>query len=324
MKLGVVGAGKIIPFHLEAAEKIGFEFESIVASQNSTNAKKISAEFDFRNCYSEIDDFLITADKLDAVLIAPKATVLFETLKKISAIGIPILVEKPIFTNIEELEKIGEIKNQEKIIVGYNRRYYETILYLKKIISSNKSARIIFRIPELSGMSNFSKLDMKNIIIENSVHMIDLIQFILGTESINSDRLASINFNSDSILISLSDDGMKTCEISFGYAQNYSIESYLEGVRIEVKPLESIRAYSVMKIFQPDDTFPFKRYVPESSSNLSENFNVNSETKPGFEGQYRDLANLVNGKPNEIAATLEDAARVSKFALILSEKFINN
>jgi predicted dehydrogenase len=219
-------------------------------------------------------------------------------------------------------QKIDEIKNQDRIIVGYNRRYYETISYLKKLISSDKSARISFRIPELSGIKNFSKIDVRNILIENSVHMIDLIQFCLGTDSINLNRLDSINYNKDSILISLTDDGMKTCEISFGYPQNYSIEFYLEGMRIEVKPLECIRTYSAMNIIPPDEMYPFKRYVPEFSPILSENFNVNSDFKPGFEGQYLEFANLVKGIPAEIAANLEDAARVSKFALKLSDNFL--
>jgi predicted dehydrogenase len=321
MKLGVIGAGNIIPFHLKAALQVGFELEGITARDNSANAKRVAKDFHFKNFYPTLSGFIDSADSFDAVLIASPASTLFVVLKSLAKLNIPILIEKPIFLDKGQLGDLESIPNQSKILVGYNRRYYKTIQRLKEIIQQNPSARVHFKIPELSGLENINNDMIRNIVLENTVHMLDLIQFCIGPEALDVCNLQTLVKTPDTALFDISGDGSKTCEIMFGYAENYSIEVLVNGKRLVVKPLEAITTYTSMEILSPDEIIPFKRYIPKPSPHRTDTFHESADQKPGFLGQYVELWNMTHGGRDEIGARFNDSITVSKFALAFLDFF---
>jgi predicted dehydrogenase len=321
MKLGVIGAGNIIPFHLEAALQSGYTLEGIVARNNSTNAKRIADEFGFKRYYASFSEFISNSSSFDAFLIACNSENLFHILEIISPFNKPILIEKPIFTNFSQLVNLDKIRNKNKILVGYNRRFYKTILHLRELIINNPDSYVKFTIPELSGNKSINQQLFKKTLIENSVHMIDLIQFCLGPNAISSHRIKNLKKNNDLAIFDLSDDGLKSCQLSFGYASNYSIEVFTGGDRVEVKPLEIIKTYTDMEIIYPDKEIKFKRYVPKESNSTIISFHENSNLKPGFLAQIQELNKIVQGEKSEIGANLDDAIRVSSFVFELLEQF---
>ena len=322
MKLGVIGAGKIIPFHLNAALQVGFELEGIIARDNSVNAERVAKDFKFNKCYRTFSEFVDSANSFDAILIASHASSLFTVLKSLSKFNIPILIEKPIFVDKSQLGDWESIPNQNKILVGYNRRYYKTIQRLKKVIQQNPSARVHFKIPELSGQEPIDNDMIRKIVVENTVHMLDLIQFCIGSKSLDVRNLRSLVKTSDTALFDVSEDGLKTCEIMFGYAENYSIEVLVDGIRIVVKPLEVIATYTSMEILTPNEIIPFKRYIPKPSPQKADTFHESADQKPGFLGQYVELSNMTTGGRDKIGARFSDSINVSKFALEFLDLFL--
>jgi predicted dehydrogenase len=324
MRLGVIGAGKIIPFHLDAAIESGFSLQSIVATKNSTNAKKISEEYNFKKCFSDLTKFKSEFNELDAILLASEASTLFPILSEIASKGKPILIEKPIFTDISQLSSAGNIANPEKIFVGYNRRFYKTILEMKNFIINNPQAVVRFSIPELSGTRLNSTESIKKTLIENAVHMLDLAQYFFGANSLSLNKLDEATVKSDYIRVPFSDDNFKYCELFFGYADNYAIELLANGKRVQLKPLEILKIYDEMEILQPDQNFPFKRYLPKVSGELSGHIIENSDFKPGFELMHKEFLNFAQGIPSSTAASLKDAMNVSAFAMGLQDLLIKN
>jgi predicted dehydrogenase len=324
MRLGVIGAGKIIPFHLEAAIKAGFSLQAIVATKDSINARNISEKFSFKYCFSDLNEFISNLNELDAILIASEASTLFPILSEISNVGIPILIEKPIFTDFRQLSLARNIPHQEKVFVGYNRRFYKTILELKDFIKKYPSAVVKISIPELSGVRLVSKDSINRTLAENSVHMLDLAQYFFGAAALEINRLDSAVVKSDYVRVSFTDDNLKYCELSFGYSDNYSIELLADGQRIQVKPLEILNIYDEMEILQPDETFTFKRYIPRATENNSNYMVEESFLKPGFELQYMEFFDFVKGIKSNKAANLKDAIRVSTFALGLQNLLANH
>ena len=66
---------------------------------------------------------------------------IFKVVKKLINLKVKnILVEKPGGANLKELKNLNKfaIKNKININVAYNRRYYENIIYLKKIFGREK------------------------------------------------------------------------------------------------------------------------------------------------------------------------------------------
>ena len=324
MRLGVIGAGKIIPFHLEAALNAGFSLESIVATKNSINAKHISEEFKFKKCFSDISEFKSRLNELDAILVASEASTLFPILSLVASHGIPILIEKPIFTDITQLNLAENIPNAEKIFVGYNRRFYRTIIEIRNFIIENPLAIVKFTIPELSDTRFNNSESIKKTLTENAVHMLDLAQYFFGANSLSLDKLDRATVKSDYVRVSLSEDNLKYCELLFGYADNYSIEVLSNGRRVQIKPLEILKIYDEMEIMQPDQNFPFKRYLPKVSSEVSSHIIEKSEFKPGFELMHKEFINFVQGIHSNTAANLKDAINVSAFAIGLQELLMND
>jgi predicted dehydrogenase len=322
MKLGVIGAGSIIPFHLKAAIQVGFELEGIAARDNSANAERVAKDFNFKNFYPTLSEFIDSVHSFDAVLIASQASSLFPVLKSLAGLNIPILIEKPIFVDKSQIGDLESIPNQNKILVGYNRRYYTTIQRLKEIIQQNPNARVHFKIPELSGLDNFDNDMIRNIVLGNTVHMLDLIQFCIGPKALDVRNLQTLVKTPDTALFDISSDGLKTCEIMFGYAENYSIEVLVNGKRFVVKPLEAITTYTGMEIHSPDEIIPFKRYIPKPSPHRSDTFHESSDQKPGFLGQYVELSNMTRGGRDEVGARFSDSISVSKFALAFLDFFL--
>lgn len=322
MKLGVIGAGNIIPFHLKAALQAGFELEGIAARDNSPNAERVAKDFNFKNFYPTLSEFIDSVYSFDAVLIASQASSLFPVLKSLARTNVPILIEKPIFVDKGQIGDLESVPNQNKILVGYNRRYYATIQRLKEIIQQNPDSRVHFKIPELSGLDNIDNDMIRNIVLGNTVHMLDLIQFCIGPKALDVRHLKTLVKTPDTALFDVSTDGLKTCEIMFGYAENYSIEVLANGKRFVVKPLEAITTYTGMEILSPDEIIPFKRYIPKPSPQRSDTFNEVSDQKPGFLSQYVELSNMTRGGRDEIGARFSDSISVSKFALAFLDFFL--
>ncbi len=323
MRLGVIGAGKIVPFHLEAAIEAGFSLQSIVATKNSTNAKHISEEFNFKKCFSDLSGFKSGFNELDAILIASEASTLLPILSEVASEGLPILIEKPIFTERAQLNLAGNVVNPEKIFVGYNRRFYRTILEIKNFITDNPLAIVKFSIPELSGARLNSSESIKKTLVENAVHMLDLAQYFFGTNALSLNKLDEATVKSDYIRVSFSDDNFKYCELFFGYSDNYAIEVLANGKRVQIKPLEILKIYDEMEVLQPDRNFQFKRYLPKVSSEISGQVIENSEFKPGFELMHKEFINFAQGVPSTTAASLNDAINVSAFAMGLQDLLMN-
>lgn len=322
MRLGVIGAGKIVPFHLEAALEAGFVLQSIVATKNSTNAKNISKEFNFKKCFSDLTEFKSGFNELDAILIASEASTLFPILSEVASENKPILIEKPIFTDIAQLSSAGNVANPEKIFVGYNRRFYNTILDIKNFIIDNPLAIVKFSIPELSGARLNSAESIEKTLVENAVHMLDLAQYFFGANALGLSKLDEAIVKSDYIRVPFSEDNFKYCEIFFGYADNYAIEAIANGKRVQLKPLEILKIYDEMEILQPDQNFPFKRYLPKVNGEISGHVIENSAFKPGFELMYKEFINFAQGIPSSNAANMKDAINVSAFAMGLQDLMI--
>ena len=97
-----------------------------------------------------------------------------------------ILIEKPGASNLKELKHLRELskKKNTKLFVAYNRRFFQTVLNLKKIASNDGGFLTAFfdfgekqnRIKNLKINSEIKK----KWIISNSSHVIDLFIYLCG------------------------------------------------------------------------------------------------------------------------------------------------
>ena len=170
-KIVVIGSSEIVEDHIKVLKKIGLEITAIASSRlGSKNSSRIANKFNINKMYDSWKN-LLNNELFDGILLASKIEKTYEIIQYALKYKKPILVEKPVSMNSNKLKKL--IKNNNKfVLVGYNRRYYESVIFLKNYISKIKEKVIVnISIPERRNIRSF---------FSNSVHTIDIIHFFIN------------------------------------------------------------------------------------------------------------------------------------------------
>ena len=316
-KLALVGSGAIAPFHIEAALAAGFEITAITSSANSKSALDLKEKFNIPRYFPFLDD-LLGSSLFDCLSVMVQPDKISPLLEKLSLLSIPILIEKPVAISSNALEPFVENKN---LLVGYNRRFYSTISELRKNIE-HKDGIFLFDIIE-SSESNFPSMKhLSNSIKTNSVHMIDLMFFILGKHQL-SDFVYSPTNSTLKCRILINREYKGDLQISFNSNKNTKIEFENDKIRIEVKPLESLQKFNNMKVIEPVAGKAFRSYVPYwSDENVPNVTQEDGVYKPGFIEQYKEFKLFCeSGRNPENLASLKDAQNALRHAEIIIEVY---
>ena len=211
-------------------------------------------------------------------------------------------------------------KNSQ-VFVAYNRRFYSSINQLKLKLIDNQFQLARFNISELSWDSCASLEKQHESVLENSVHSLDLVNYLFGYCRIVSLIKNMNKENLHSILVILKNNEEKLVEIviSFGLPVNTSIEVWFSDHVVACKPIEDFSEFAGMKMLQPDEFTTYKRYIPEKLGNW-EISTSDSLYKPGFLEQYKEFFSVVAGNSSKKLANLTDA----KMVLELATKIIQN
>lgn len=314
MRIGIIGSGRIIPFHLESLKTAGFEITSIAASVNSLSARLIADEYHIPNYHNSTESILSAQDEYDCILIAPAKEFLFDLLLAVCEKNLPALIEKPVFLNQSQIQLLKTNKvDVSKVMVAYNRRHYKSVQCLKEFILNNKILHINMVVPELSASKEFFDKEIQNELIGNTVHMLDLFSYL--TRSNFSDMAFHINNSYEVPYIKIS-TGNATCHVSFGVPGNYSVEVIAQGARAELKPLEDLRVYGGMVIAYPDKLVKVKRYFPKIVNRTTD---VDA-FKPGFLNQSLAFKYFIENPASVNPCSIEESALLSDFIMQISSQ----
>ena len=320
MKIGILGAGQIVPYHLTALKSVGFDLQLIGASRNSTNASRLAKQFDIPTVLDSATEILEKIHLIDCLLIATSSPKLFEFLELVAPFDIPVLVEKPVFARREHLLHEHLISRlNSRVQVGYNRRFYESINAFKENVLKVQGGSLAFTIPELSNQESHTLDKSLSTIIENTVHMFDLLFFIndcfdpdlFQITSKSSENLPfSIGFRSQNLLKDID------LKIYFSVPDNYSITFRSPGVLLELKPLEIFRKYRGIEVIEPTSNYPLRSYKPIQELEIVTSMEAIKDRpiKPGFRGQALEFLNFVHTRRLTRGASLLEATQVSRMA----------
>lgn len=308
MKLGIIGCGKIAPFHLFSMQKAGFELHSISGTYNSKNALYLKKKFNINKIFSS-SKLHIRSKEYDALLFLTPHEVTCKYLLEVDT-SIKVLAEKPITFYSKKLKKI---KNKN-IKIAFNRRQYKSIEIIKSEINKNKIFFIEVSIPEnINFLKNKKQLlNNKNFrekyfnIFYNSIHIFDLIKYMAGNYTVSSIKHLKGNANSlDGYIICINSHKVKKIIIKsvFNASENFSLVAYSKEARFVLNPLESLSIYKGMHIIEPNSEFPLRRYEPIKVSHNNETVSLNS--KPGFIKQANSFYDFCKNKKSNLA-NLED------------------
>ena len=146
MKIGFIGSGPIAKFHILALINNGFKIEAIGTRKDSINCLNLSKEFSIEDKYCSNGWEEVLDREVDAYCICSKVDANFSILEKALEKNLPIFIEKPVVWEIELISKLLALPNSDKVFVGYNRRYYETINKIRYLCKDLKGGTIFINL----------------------------------------------------------------------------------------------------------------------------------------------------------------------------------
>lgn len=184
----IVGCGEYsLSIHLPIIKRLRKSISGIT-SKNSKNLKHISQIYNLR-IYSDLDQILKKSN-FDSILISTPPFLHPQNLLDCIDKNVYIYLEKPVAINYEGLKLIQENiishPNSKKIMVGFNRRYSDSIKKLKSLnllVNRQKPIEIEYRV-------NFGKINNNattnlniggGILHSISCHYVDLICYLVNS-----------------------------------------------------------------------------------------------------------------------------------------------
>lgn len=312
MKLGIIGAGSIVKDHLNAAVSVGFEPVAICAKKNSINPRKF--EKDYIGLKSYEDYRYLLEMEIDALLIAISGNDKFNIYREFESKKIPVLIEKPFVDSNQTLNQI-DTKGFKKIIFGYNRRHYSSVKKLKNIIDHIDKGMVEINVPEISWKNNVTKTEADVYLSTNTVHMIDLLNYLIPTRLITSISRPGKGLNHNYVNIQFTSKKIVgSMNISFGSPDTYQIKLLSNGESFSLSPIEEFKHYVGVTSSTSVQNDTFKRYIKTEKSEIWKMSKDDLSFKPGFVQQYRDLKELIlNPTSKNNSATIFDELRVFSF-----------
>ncbi len=141
MRVAVIGLGNIAKRHRSNIKKMFPEAEVIVMSASGRLPSEMicNADYIVSNIQNIID---YTVDM--AIIASPAPLHSLHAIPLIEA-GIPVLIEKPVTTSVEDAKSIIKAKSKYQVNagVGYCLKYLSSALFVKKFIESGRAGKVI-------------------------------------------------------------------------------------------------------------------------------------------------------------------------------------
>ncbi len=181
LRVGIAGYGNIGKLRAKAVKRI--KNAELVAIFDTTRPASIDKAVKICDSYENLLD-----QNLDIIFVCAFNNVLADFTVKAFEKGIHVFCEKPPAKNTAELAEVIEAeKKYGKILkYGFNHRYHYSVMEAKKIIDSGKMGRLLWMrgaygkagsIDYDKNWRNFRKLSGGGILIDQGIHMLDLMMY---------------------------------------------------------------------------------------------------------------------------------------------------
>lgn len=140
VKFAFIGCGKIAHCHADVIRHLGHMIEAVVARPGSANINGFAEKYTVDKKIYGIEGFLEYLDgsdsAIDCILVCTPWDVTEGVLRQLLSLGVPVMSEKPAVLSFAGLEYLKEKCEMGNLFVAYNRRFYDFVPYLKKLVDN--------------------------------------------------------------------------------------------------------------------------------------------------------------------------------------------
>lgn len=189
MRVGLLGTGAIANKHAQAYRNIGFE---LVACSNKTEAR--GREFAQRWGAEFVPDYkdLCRYPGLDYIDVCTFPNFHLEPVRLCAEIGRPVLVQKPIATNLEDAREMIRLTRAAGVVFGVvsQHRFDDSTIFLKRALGAGRLGKLLeadayvkwFRSDEYYSrpIKGSWETEGGGALINQAIHQVDVLQYLMG------------------------------------------------------------------------------------------------------------------------------------------------
>jgi predicted dehydrogenase len=225
LKVAVIGTGHLGSIHARVYSELdGAELVAVVDT-DPARAALIAEKHDA----TAETDYTAVLDRVDAVSIATPTVAHFEVAKAFLQAGVPVLVEKPITTTVEQGQELVDLAKSKNLAlqVGHSERFNPAIIATfdrvrgARFIEAHRLAPFRFRSVDIG------------VILDLMIHDLDIILAVTGSEVVDV-QAAGVN------IISPKDEDIANARLTFANGCVANITAS----RISRTPMRKLRFFT--------------------------------------------------------------------------------
>lgn len=306
----VVGSGPMGQAHAKANKEI-LPVGSVAAYSPSRKNEKAINEIGVEFVTGELESVIQKLSPSHAIVAAPVEK-LSSTVAKLLSFGVKnILVEKPAFISNADAANLIKITHEKNanIIVGYNRRFYASVLTAIQMIQENNEVmeNIFFEFTEwghdVEKLDYFAPIVKERWALANSMHVIDTAFLLTGLPQKNKAsyfQKGSCSWHPTAA--TMVGSGVTTSNATFSCFGNWQSPG-----RWGVEWVTNKRRY----IFRPMEALKVQKIGSVTQEDVKPIFDFDSKHKPGVFIQNKLF---LNNESSPLFVKLEHAASLVKLA----------
>lgn len=187
---GIVGAGVIADFHARAIQSINNARLTGVCDSEPEKAKDLARKYSCKT-FTDYKE-LIQSDEIDIVTIATPSGFHLEPTVEAAKYGKHVICEKPLEITLKRIDEMIKAHEKSKTYLGgiFNYRFNESLQPLKKAIENHRFGTVTFAAVHVpwwrtddyykNNWRGTWKLDGGGALMNQSIHMIDILQYLMG------------------------------------------------------------------------------------------------------------------------------------------------
>ncbi len=312
VKFAFIGCGKIAHYHADVVKHLEHTIEIVVARPGSSNIDNFAEKYTVDKKVYGVDGFLECWDKsnIDCILVCTPWDVTEGVLRQLLPLGVPVMSEKPAVLSPAGLEYLKEKCEVRNLFVAYNRRFYDFIPILKKLMDEEACvcADILSAEPFEMIMKTQGEKICGYMLYYYTSHIIDLMCYLFG--DIDVKNAVNIKKGKENSWACELYSAERKCPIQMKILMNCPQNSYfkifLEEKVVELCPFEKMVVYNSLERRGNQGK---ATYVPlaETERHTEDTF------KPGFLNQMNYFIENFVYKKNMSLEHIEQLEKVTLF-----------
>lgn len=315
LRAALIGCGHIAEFHAPALRAAGVDIVAVSGRRGSTRAHDFARRHEIESVLDGPDAVFDRVHEWDGLVLVPDIPPMLELLGRAIEANIPTLVEKPIAVRSADLASLDV---DAPVLVGYNRRYYDTAIEARELVSEAEPTVAQVTLPEAIDVS--AGPDYLETWFTNSVHVLDMLLFVFGPLHVATAERLIVDGRIAAIAATMTTGRGDVVQLMARWraSANFAITIDWPGRRYEMRPLERATVYEGMDVVEPTPAVPIRTYAPKAvrAVGLAPE---DEQHKPGFLRQAGEFRALLDGQRPTIGAGIRDARAVLELAEALAD-----